>query len=371
MAWNEPIGILSALCISGVSGCVTTRDALAESLLLDPLSQITVSSVAAGSECAARIDGDRLVIPRGTGGVSVYDISDPAHPLEIATVDPATLGDQGGASALLPDGRLIVSLPIRQTLAAVDITGPVPVKLGEFGSIAQTLRVAPSRRGLFAYAQASVDYLGGVYAFDASLPLPIERGDYLVDLIDPGFFVRSDDVVFFARTPEAAFSPAHVDALDMGTPTQPVLLGDWPSETPGNVVGIDVSGDRMALAAYWGGIWMLDVEDPANMRLLDHEDFPDMSTYSVDVALMPPFVLLLQGGPSPAQYRLDTLSLRADGTLDWRESMPLASRPMALLHDGSLVVVQTTVVDDFGQPVATELDLYASDVDLFADGFDG
>jgi len=45
---------------------------------------------------ARRIDGDRLVIPHGARGISVYDISDPHNPVEAATVSAETLRDQAG-----------------------------------------------------------------------------------------------------------------------------------------------------------------------------------------------------------------------------------------------------------------------------------
>jgi hypothetical protein len=342
-----------------------------EELLLTPLSQITVSSWAYGSEAPARLDGDRLVIPRGGGGVSVYDVSHPAHPVEIATVDVATLEDQGGASALTPDGRLVTALPIRQTLAVIDISHRHPRKLGEFGGVASPFALGVSYDALFAWVGSDSANIRGVYSFDLDAPLPVATGSYPVVLTDSGFLMR-DDVVYFAGTPSGPGDSAVLDIVDMNVPSTPVELGTWPSETPGNIVGIDVDGDRIALAAYWGGIWLLDASDPAAMRLLDHEDWTDSRIYSTGVALMPPFVLLLQSGPAPELRQLDLLRMHDDGTLEWLDPLPLDAPPMAILHEGSLVIVQTSADDDGdGAPDSTTLALYTSDVRFFHDGFDG
>jgi hypothetical protein len=355
-----------------VAACVSSARAEGPRLLLTQMSKITLDAWAMGSESGARIYGDRLVVPLGYKGVAVYDISDPTRPSLVARINTTTLGDQGGASALLPDGRLVVSLPVRRTLAVVDLSGPVPRKIGEFGGIPQTIELATTESSLLVYAQSSMAYLGGLHVFDTSPQIPTDRGSFQTNLIDPGLFVHDAGIAYFARTPSGPDDPPRIDIVNIAGPGDPDLLATWSAPILGNIVGIDVVADRMAIAAYWGGVWIIDTSTFAALRMIAHEDWKDPSIHSIAVAYMPPFVLLLQGAPSASLRQLDTLQVLEDGTIKWMDgALPIDGYPMALMHSGSLVVVQAaTDPNGDGSPDQTELTLYASDVDLFADDFE-
>lgn len=340
-------------------------------LTLRPLSEISLESLATGSEQAARVCGDRLVVPLGARGVAVFDISDPSMPAPLAAIDATILEDQGGASALMHSGRLFVSLPIRQTIAVIDLDGAVPVKLGEFGSVSQVTSLAMTDIGLLAYGRNASGNLGGIFAFDVSNDIPGPSGDYLVDLTDPGFFARKDGVAYIARTPNGPDDPAQLEIVDMSTPASPHVLGTWSSDMPGNISGIDVADDSIALAAYWGGVWILDASNPESMQATATYDWEAPFAYAVDVVYTPPFVLALEGGPAAEMKQLGTLLLNEDNHLEWQDAIPVPGIPLAISREGNLILVQSqTDQDGDGWTDHTLIQLYESDVVLFQDGFD-
>ena len=186
----------------------------------------------------------------------------------------------------------------------------------------------------------------------------------------PSPFAQAD----FATTtlpPACEGCAAALDVFDTATGADPALLGTWQSELLGNITAIDVVGNRVAIAAYWAGLWIVDASDVASMQFFAGADFKLIPEYSVGVALLPPFVLLLQGGPDQGMNALDTLRLDEDGTLDWISSLPLEDRPDALIRAGHMIAVKTTRdTNGDGAPDETVLDLYETAPILFADGFD-
>jgi len=178
-------------------------------LELTPLSEIQVQAWAAGAEDAAAIADGRLFIPLGYRGLAIYDITNPSQPVPVAHVENETLEGQGGAVAAVGN-RAFVEIATQSTIAVLDISIPQqPVKLGEFASIESIQNMAIAGSSLFVQAGSSTEYPGGIYAFDLTQsPIPSFAGAYLVQLVDPGFFVLEDSTVFLARTPAYSGAPA-------------------------------------------------------------------------------------------------------------------------------------------------------------------
>jgi hypothetical protein len=362
--------VLPVLLLGVVMMAAFSQPAIAAgpSLRLVPLSEIDLAAWAAGSESPARIVGDRLLIPLGAGGLAIYDIADPANPVPVALLDTAALGGQAGAVAALPGDRLFVSLPVQHTIAVFDFSGALPpIKLGEFGDIPQAIELATTDTGLLAYAQSSVAYLGGIYAFDVTSQIPLAAGEFLVSLIDPGFLAIRNGIALMARTPAHGNDTPGLDIVDMADPANPRLLGSWKSPLFGNVTGIDIDGDRMFLSAYWGGLWVVDVSNYSMMKLTASFDWEEAAHYAVDLVSLPPFVLLLQGGPQPSMRRLDTLLVQENGQLRLLDDdIPLTGFPTSVIREGRLVLVEE-LSDTYDRK---KLRLFDADVDLFNDGFE-
>jgi hypothetical protein len=230
-------------------------------LALEPLATLTEHAWAWGSEAKPFRDGSRLYVPLGGRGLALYDVGDPRLPHLLAVVDTGLLGGQGGAVAA-SGSRAYVATPDQGSIVVLDVAQPTsPTVLARFASISDIRQLVLRGRYLFVDAGSSDAHLGGVYVFDVSTITPVAAGEYLTDLVDPGFFVSESGIVFLARTPGDS---AMIDVVDMGVPGSPQLLGQWRSPYPGNITEIDLRDGRLFCSAYWGGLWVLDAADPSH-----------------------------------------------------------------------------------------------------------
>jgi hypothetical protein len=341
-------------------------------LELTPLSEIQVQAWAAGAEDAAAIADGRLFIPLGYRGLAIYDITNPSQPVPVAHVENETLEGQGGAVAAVGN-RAFVEIATQSTIAVLDISIPQqPVKLGEFASIESIQNMAIAGSSLFVQAGSSTEYPGGIYAFDLTQsPIPSFAGAYLVQLVDPGFFVLEDGTVFLARTPANSGAPAGVDVVDMAEPSTPVLLGYWPSPLPGNVTGIRFANKRLVLSAYWGGLWVVDASDYAAMVLESSFDWQAPAPYAVALEFLDPYVFLAQGGPTQAHQKFDEFLLIEEGTPSLEDEIPATGIASRVYRDGGLLIFEElhdTNGDFFFD--MKKLRLYSSTDLIFTDGFE-
>ncbi len=268
-----------------------------ETLELTYLSTIQEPAWAMGSEANVFVSNGRLYISLGYPGLAVYDISNPESPQRILYMHSTDLGGQAGAIAASGD-LVFVATPDRNSLAVLDISNlSNPIILARFGSIYQILQISLRGKKLYVHAGSSTLYYGGVYVFDVSNERPELVGEYLTDLIDPGFYVNGQGVVFLARTPESIGDSAKIDAIDMSDPSNPIYLGQWESPYPGNITDIDMKRHLLYCSAYWGGLWILDASDFSNINFAARYDWLEPEPYARSVRGLPPFVFLAQGGP--------------------------------------------------------------------------
>lgn len=275
--------------------CVTGQ--AQETLELTYLSKIQEPAWAMGSEANVFVSNDRLYISLGYPGLAVYDISNPESPQRILYMHSTDLGGQAGAIAASGD-RVFVATPDKNSLAVLDISNlSNPIVSTRFGSIYDILQISLRGQKLYVHAGSSTQYYGGVYVFDVSKEEPELVGEYLTDLIDPGFYVNGQGVVFLARTPEFLGDSAKVDAIAMSDPSNPIYLGRWESTYPGNIVDIDMKGYLLYCSAYWGGLWILDASDFSNINFAAQHDWLEPESFAKSAQGLPPFVFLAQGGP--------------------------------------------------------------------------
>jgi hypothetical protein len=315
-------------------------------LKLRYLSEIVVDAWAWGSEAPATVEGPRLYAPLGYPGLAIIDFSDPLSPEVVCSMGSQELGGQAGALAASGD-RLFVSLPVSGTIALVDISDvDAPSVLGDFGSFLDLEQLQVQGSHLFVFGESSVAYPGGVHAFDISTQIPVEVGEYEVDLTDPGFLVTADGIVFVARGPAAAGDPSGVDVIDMSDPASPLLLAQWRTTAElGNVWDIAYSENRVYLAAYWGGLWVLDVSDLTSPQLVGTFDWDDPEPYALSVKAAPPNVFIARGGPSLQQWALDLFCDDPEG-LQLIESIPTNGNVARVYLSGELLILEELLDTD-------------------------
>lgn len=306
----------------------------------EPLARIEEFAWAWGSEARAFIAGKKLFIPLGYPGLAVYDISDPQKPVFLSRLNHQELRGQAGA-VVARGNRAYVATPDQKTIAVLDITDPSkPFFLANFGHIPYIQHLGIRDGFLYVCAASSIGQNGGVYAFDTSTDPPTAVGSYLTDLIDPGFLVTASGIVFLARTPQSGNDPAKIDCLDMSKPATPVFLGQWASDYPGNIVDISESGNEIYCAAYWGGIWVLDISNPADLKMVSMFDWAEGKPYAKSVQAHSDQIYVAQGGPSRSYQKFDVLD-RVAGQIELAEEIPAAAYTQSVcLADDLLLLIE-------------------------------
>lgn len=288
---------------------------------LAPVARVVEHGWAWGSEAKPSRDGSRLFVPLGYRGLAIYDVNDPKRPELLTTVDRAVLGGQAGAVAASGE-RAYVATPVEGSIVVLDVSTPnAPSVMARFASLPDILQIELRGRYLFVQAGSSVEYAGGVYVFDVSTTPPRAAGQYLSDLVDPGFYVSDSGIVFLARTPATDDDAARIDVIDMSAPASPRVLGQWASPVPGNVTDIDFRDGLLICSAYWGGLWVVDASDLSKMHLLARLDFDDPAAFAIAVRGAPPFIVLARGGPAVSYSAFLVYEMR-NGCLSLRQEIP-------------------------------------------------
>jgi hypothetical protein len=267
-----------------------------DGLTLQPLAEISEYAWAWGSEAPVAFDGSLLYVPLGAPGLAIYSLSDPTAPQRLALVGAALLDGQAGAVAAAGQ-RAYVATPDKGVIVELDVSVPTaPQVRSRFGGgIPGIARLALRGSHLFVKAGSSTAYLGGVYVFDVSTNPPSLAGQYLTNLVDPGFDVSPTGWAFLARTPATADDSAKIDVIDMSNPAAPILLTTWVEARPMNVSGLVVQGDRLYGAGYWGGPFVLTGAATTPLVLEAEYDWSELPRYAWDVAAAPPFVFISRG----------------------------------------------------------------------------
>ncbi|MEM1205684.1 MAG: hypothetical protein AAGN66_20815 [Acidobacteriota bacterium] len=326
-----------------------------------------------GGGAAVKIVGDLLLVPLDDLGVEVYDISDLSDPMGLTIADTSILGDRAGAVTATADGsRMFVDLVTQPQTAVLDLGTNPPTRLGVFGAHDFTRDLVLFGDRLVVNAGSTFDFLGGIFIFDAVPDVPEPEGNYLVDLVDPGFLVTEDGLALMARTPAGrGTGDGGFEAIDI-TGANPVSLGYWETPLPGNVTGISVSGDRAFVSAYWGGLWTVDISDPANMAYEGGFDFAEPQSYALDVEAVGDLVYLLQGGPPG--FPNQVVAYRVSPTLEFTElgTIPLGNIPIGIVRGGSKLAVDELVDLDGDFFYETRrIRLYSvAGPEIFVDGFE-
>lgn len=208
------------------------------------------------------VSGDHAFVA-GEEEMSVVDISDPTTPTQVGSLDSSVQSIFGltvhGNRAFLAD-RV-------DGLVIVDIEDPTnPTKLGSldplFGSYLSAIQVAIGAAGDYAFVGLTVEtsfliLISELWIVDIRDPHnPTRVGSYRLD---------NDGSPIYGIAVSGGYAYVSANgqmlAFDIESLTEPVVAGIFNSATG----KVDVQGDR----AYVGGLKVIDISDPTEMRHLE------------------------------------------------------------------------------------------------------
>lgn len=276
----------------------------------DTLQELGDLPTSGGDYTGLQVDGDRLYVGNNWGGVTILDLSqDPPRPLGTTrTMPPVNVGSAGFLAA---GDRLWVQGNEDRTLRAVDVSDPVRPRLlatravpkpdkplgdtRRFGAgypalrggllflpgLARILR-AETLEPVGEDPQAGWEHDAAALSGD-TLVLPGEEDLTLVDVSDPvrprtAHRLPGDfGAYYFARGLRTRNGLAYLvnrQELRIVDVAGRQVLSTLPLQ--GEPVDVQIDGDRAYVAAYYGGLHVVDVRDPA--RPVRIETFRQPST---------------------------------------------------------------------------------------------
>lgn len=213
----------------------------------DPTNPVLLGSVAlAGGPSGLAVDGPLAYVAARSGGLFVVDCTNPASPLQVGA-----LATGGMVQDVAVAGNLLYLANDGLGLQIVDVEDPTtPVLVGSLatGGNAQDVAV----HGGIAYL---ADYSEGLQIIDVSDPtIPTLLNNY-----NPGNIVVDVWVDF----PIAYIANWLQDLtiIDVSDPLNPVHLSQTP--TDGIVNGVEAHGDRLHVSDRGAGVKVFDVSDPS------------------------------------------------------------------------------------------------------------
>ena len=192
------------------------------------------------------ISGALAYVAAGGAGLRVLDVSDPARPAEIGSLQL-----RGYAEGVAVSGTMVWLADGPYGLRVIDVSNPRnPTEIGSAFTRNYAFKVATD--GRYAYVAAA-----GAGLLIADLTNPAKPSE-VATLATPGYaygLAVSDNTVCVAD------GWAGLLTVDVTSKSQPRLLGQ--QQTSGWAFGVTVSGTKAYVAAGQGGLRVVDVSDPA------------------------------------------------------------------------------------------------------------
>jgi hypothetical protein len=291
--------------VAAQAGCSSGSDPEPQppepTLVLELLSTILTHGLAVGPPGRVAFAGTTMVVPLGDGGIDLYGIGDPSHPVLSCHMSSETLGGRGGEVAAAA-GRAYVSVlgaAGGDEVVELDLSVPSsPVIVCRFyGDIFDYNQLVLRGNRLFMKSDSDILlYDGGVFVFDASQSPPPRIGQYEADQVGGGFHATAASRVFLARTAAFDDQAPKIDVVDMANPAAPVLLSSWAAPLRMSIDDIDVQQGRAYCAAYDRGILVLRGADQASLELEAEYDWSDEASLTLSIAAAPPYVFVGRNG---------------------------------------------------------------------------
>jgi hypothetical protein len=232
----------------------------------------------------------------GVPGTQTYDVSTPANPTRVSSVGAACW-------RVKVEGDSLFSFCHFNGVQLFDITAGLPVLESSYNpanlDVAYAGGVRAGSRLYVAALQTGVVVLqigGGGLTFDTSFGLAdndcwdvetsgsslfVANGEHGLSVVDVSGVPTevatlalgglANDIVLAGTTAFLSLAAGGVAAVDVSTPTNPVLLDT--ATTLGNAFSMGVEGDRLAVGSYTY-LELFDVSDPSNLVRSGWEQTP-------------------------------------------------------------------------------------------------
>jgi hypothetical protein len=311
---------LTALLLTGLGPAAASSGAT-------PLAQAGLNPIGklSASVTAVAFKGD-LAILGDPAGLLVVDIATPARPVLLSSLN---LGGQIGDLAVSGDLAYVANYGGTNPgkLQIVDLSNPFAPRLR--GSL--ELPGNPSGVDLAGSLAAVATFNGGLQLVDVDNPdVPAILGTVGPDVLRNSVL---DVRLAAGRAYVANLGGLYI--VDIANPASAALLDAFNSVTGGAIIGngqgVDVAGDRAYLAAGGGGLLVLDVSDPTFPILVGTFDTP-VYAQKVEVRGDRAYVADREGG----LQLVDVSNPTAPAALDRLDTLGSANR-LAVANDRVLV----------------------------------
>ncbi len=212
----------------------------------------------AGNGWGVGVAGNHAYVAAGSGGLAVYDITDPMLPERVG--QGAALGE---ARAVVVAGDYAYVADFQYCLVSYDISDPTSVGAGSPSDVLATGR-GVAVDGDYAYVADEAGYLR---IFDISDPeSPTEAGSIATPGAATGVAVEGD----YVYVADASVGVAVIDITDPGTLR---FVGSFTPGTTGEWIAL--AGEHAYLAAGAQGLVAIDIADPVVPPVQIAETFVD------------------------------------------------------------------------------------------------
>ncbi|GEN11177.1 Uncharacterized conserved protein [Myxococcus fulvus] len=220
---------------------------------------------------AAWAHGDALYIASADSGTVVYDISNPASPSFVRNLPSGTYG----VHTLLVDGQRLYAMAPESGTFVYDVTNPLDPVLLTLISLPEPLSLA-GPHDAFAYQ-------GRLYISNANGGYSIMDVTDLEDVRHLGQFVHGNKAfahhsavgTFSGRTIafEGGEGPgAHLRVLDVTDPAHIVKIGEVRKRNVTSIHNLILRGQTLYVAWYQEGLRVFDVSNPTSPRQVAHHN---------------------------------------------------------------------------------------------------
>ncbi|MEO1271676.1 MAG: hypothetical protein AAFX99_26595, partial [Myxococcota bacterium] len=219
---------------------------------------------------------ERVYISQGADGVTTWDLSEPAEPLELGRLETP-----GWAASVTWANGLLYVADRSAGLMVVDMTDPAtPEVLGTLAldGLARDISVVDG----VAYVAATY---GGLFVVDVSQPTAPTLLSHVATeaealLVRPG---EDDTLLFLADSTQLRI-------WDRSDPHALRELGSWDAGSA--ILGMELDGSRLAMATSDRGLQIVDLSNPGQPERLDVYDTPGSGE---DVAIVQSIAYVADG----------------------------------------------------------------------------
>ena len=240
------------------------------------------------------VAGDYAYAGRGSAGIAVYDVSDPANPTEVGTVPSA-----GSSNGTWVDGTTLYVAAGSSGLRTFDLTDPAaPTALGSFATDAFCTYVAV-RDGV-AFLTGGF----GLIALDVSDPaMPTQIGTFEADGMTTYEIALDGDAAYLSGFDGIR----QLDITDLTAITQEAIVTGSQFLT----VDFNAEGGSVLTAERFGGAYALDPDGLSEQLFLENSGFTNKLAFKGDLLfatdLAGRFRVIDTGGETAAEIgRIET-----------------------------------------------------------------